>query len=184
MKYSETQMAIRDTFMKLYARKEYNKINVKELCINTPIARSTFYSYYENLTEIKNEIEEELVVGILEIAKEVSQGDTENFDLSAFFEKTLDYIKENWNYIYTFLVAQPNYEFMTKWKAGIKYHFKLRFPDKVAMPNYDMIAEVLASAVLGGYVYWMEHPDMVDSKKLTKIITATFQAIGGILEPA
>lgn len=68
-----------------------------------------------------------------------------------------------------FLVAQPNLAYTAKWKDAIKYHFKLRFPEKTAVPNRGLIMEVIASAVIGAYTYWMEHPDEVDTQKLADI---------------
>lgn len=52
---------------------------------------------------------------------------------------------------------------------AIKYHFALRFPGREKMPNYGLILEVNASAIIGAYTYWMEHPDEVDIPKLTDI---------------
>ena len=37
------------------------------------------------------------------------------------------------------------------------------------MTNYGLILEVIASAIIGAYTYWMEHPDEVDIPKLTDI---------------
>ena len=34
-------------------------MNVKELCVQTPVARTTFYEYYDNLGTLKAEIEKD-----------------------------------------------------------------------------------------------------------------------------
>ncbi len=52
-----TKESIQKTFIKLYSKMDYNSITIKELCIQIPIARTTFYSYYTNIDELKSDIE-------------------------------------------------------------------------------------------------------------------------------
>lgn len=176
-----TKQAIHTAFIVLYRRQPFDKMSVKELCVQTPVARTTFYEYYDNLGTLKAEIEDELIGGILEIAGHTAEGNFAEMNLNAFFSRTLDYIKSHWNENYAFLVAQPNLAYTTKWKNAIKYHFNLRFPEKAVVPNYGLIMEVIASAVIGAYTYWMEHPDEVDTQKLADIsvqmLSATEQII-------
>lgn len=41
------------------------------------------------------------------------------------------------------------------------------------MPNYDVIAEVIASGILSAYIYWMKHPDSLNAEKITKLAVKT-----------
>ena len=102
---------------------------------------------------LKAEIEDELIGGILKIAKATAGGSFVEMNLNVFFAQTLDYIKSHWEENYAFLVAQPNLAYIAKWKDAIKYHFRLRFPEKDAVPNHGLIMEVIASAVIGAYTY-------------------------------
>ena len=166
---NDTKQAIQSTFIALYRKRSFDKISVKELCVQTPVARTTFYEYYDNLGTLKAEIEDNLIGGILGIEKATAEGNFSAMNLNVFFSRTLDYIKSHWEENYAFLVAQPNLTYIAKWKDAIKYHFKLRFPEKAAVPNHGLIMEVIASAVIGAYTYWMEHPDEVDTQKLANI---------------
>ena len=148
---NSTKRAIQTTFIDLYRKKSYDQMNVKELCVQTPVARTTFYEYYDNLGTLKAEIEDELIGGILKIAKATAGGSFVEMNLNVFFAQTLDYIKSHWEENYAFLVAQPNLAYIAKWKDAIKYHFRLRFPEKDAVPNHGLIMEVIASAVIGAY---------------------------------
>ncbi len=178
---NDTRQAIHTAFFALYRKRSFDQISVKELCVQAPVARTTFYSYYNNLAELKDEIEDELIGGILEIAKQSIDSSPDKADMTVFFSKTLDYIKLHWDENYAFLITQPNFSYIAKWKDAIKYHFTLRFPGREAMANYGLILEVIASAIIGAYTYWMEHPDEVDIPKLTDISIQMLLATGQIL---
>lgn len=178
---NDTKQAMHTAFISLYGKYSFNQISVKKLCIQVPVARTTFYSYYNNLAELKNEIEDELIGGILEIAKHTIDDSPEKADMTSFFSDTLNYIKLHWDENYAFLVIQPNFSYITKWKDAIKYHLTLRFPGRECMANYGLIFEVIASAIIGAYTYWMEHPDEVDIPKLTDISIQMLLATGQIL---
>ncbi len=178
---NDTKQAIQNAFIALYGKQPFDKMSVKALCAKAPIARTTFYEYYDNLGELKSEIETELIGGILEIAKSTVRDDIKENDLRIFFSRTLDYIGEHWEENYAFLSAQPNMSYIAKWKNAIKYHFELCFPEKVSAPNYGLISEVIASAVIGAYTYWMDHPNEVDTQKLAGISVQMLAAAGRII---
>ena len=48
---NQTIASIQNSFMELYDKQEYDRITVKELCTLTPVARTTFYSYYNNIPD-------------------------------------------------------------------------------------------------------------------------------------
>ena len=111
---NSTKRAIQTTFIDLYRKKSYDQMNVKELCVQTPVARTTFYEYYDNLGTLKAEIEDELIGGILKIAKATAGGSFVEMNLNVFFAQTLDYIKSHWEENYAFLVAQPNLAYIRR----------------------------------------------------------------------
>lgn len=176
-----TKRAIQAEFMREYRKTPCEKITVKALCACTPVARTTFYSYYQNIDELEEEIEDELIVGLQAVAKELSGGNLPDMAFSPFFSHTMAYIKEHWDYIYLFLIVQPNLRFIAKWKNAVKEHFKARYPEKLQIPNYDLIAEVLASATLGAYSYWLQNPDKVSENELVHIVTAALDAVSEII---
>lgn len=170
-----TKESIQKQFMNEYIHKEYNHITVKELCANTPVARTTFYSYYENIDDVKEDIENDLINGLTNIATKLAKGNMPEMDFSLFLSATMEYIKEHWNEIYAFLILQPNIRFILKWKEAIKKHFSLRFPEKTMIANYEMISEAIASAVIGAYCYWLKEPEKVEIDKLNKIVITVLE---------
>lgn len=178
---NETKKAIQTAFIKVYSHKPYEKISIKEVCLEAPAARTTFYEYYENLSDLKSEIEDTLIEGILKLDDKMKAHDRKSWDLEEYFSSVLAYIKENWEINYAFLVKQPNYQYMEKWKSAIKHHFCCRFPEKINVPNYQVITEVIASGIMGAYIYWMKHPDKVDSDKISEISVKALQSLTEIL---
>lgn len=178
---NETKQAIRAVFIEQYKKQPFDKISVKGLCSQVPVARTTFYEYYSHLGALKTEIEDELISGMLEIARVTAKDCFERIDLFVFFEKTLKYIQDHWNENYAFLVSQPNLSYISKWKDGIKYHFALYFPEKQRIVNYNLILEVVASSVISAYIYWMKHLDKVDIKRMNEISVQMLNAAQNII---
>lgn len=162
--------AIKAQFMKEYARKKFDEITVKALCAATPVARTTFYSYFNNTDEVKEQIEDELIGGLLAVAENVSSGNYPDMDFSIFMDETEKYIKEHWTEIYAFLIRQPNLRFMRKWKDAIKLNFRRRYPEKQRIKNYEAVAEILASSMISAYTYWMDNPDAISTAQIKPLM--------------
>ena len=84
---NETKQAIWLSFIKIYEHKPYEKISIKEICINAPVARTTFYEYYENLEELKVEIEDTLIKGILQLSDENGKNNIDTIELTEYFQR-------------------------------------------------------------------------------------------------
>ena len=55
-------------------------------------------------------------------------------------------LKEHWSVFHDLC-------FIEKWESCTKLKFKLRYPEKVTIKNYVLIAEMVASAVNGAYTF-------------------------------
>ena len=73
----DTKEIIKAQFMEEYAKKEFSRITVKGLCAAAPVARTTFYAYFDNTDEVKAAVEEDLIGGLMEIAERESGGSGE-----------------------------------------------------------------------------------------------------------
>ena len=54
-----TRHVLQDTVIKLLQTEPLQTINVKEVCLQAGINRSTFYSYYDNILDLVTDIENE-----------------------------------------------------------------------------------------------------------------------------
>ena len=173
----ETNEAIRNAFMELYAHEPFERITVKELCAAVPVARTTFYAHYGNTDDVRLEVEDLLLEGIDRIVQSASGGDLPHMDFVAFLDALFEYIIQNRAWFQAFLVDQPNSRFVTKWRAAITANFAQRAPQATKQPNWDLLAEMGASAAVGAYAYWMQHPENVDIHEVKGLVDRALTAV-------
>ena len=94
-----------------------------------------------------------------------------------FFEKTINYIDKNFNLFYLFFVKQPNTRFIDKWKKGIKYHFYDECSKENCNINIELAIEMIASAAISDYTYWISNKDKVKRESSNEIICMFLTAI-------
>lgn len=158
----EGKRALQETFLSLYSKKPYEQISIKELCERSHVARTTFYFHYQNLAELKQELEDELIEGLFEVAESVADGDYTSMDFHLYVGKTLQYIAEHEEAFAAFLLDQPSYPFRARWVEGIKHHLLLQYPDIKRRKNSDVYLEGIAALVLTVYGLWLREPEKVD----------------------
>lgn len=171
------KQAIQDEFIKMYSQKEYSKITIKELCCRTPVARTTFYAYYQNMDDLKTDIETHLLNKIHDITLQFETRDVSFIELHEFLKYTMLFIENNRNVIYAFLITQPNIRFITLWKEDIKKHVRLHYPQKENCHNYELLVELISSAAIQCYCYWLQHPEEIDGEKLFKLAQTTITSM-------
>lgn len=60
-----TKLMIRQSLLSIMKKKSISRITVKELCQNANINRATFYSHYENINSLIEEIKNEFSSSVL-----------------------------------------------------------------------------------------------------------------------
>lgn len=172
-----TKESIQKTFIRLYSKKDYNRITIKELCAQTPVARTTFYSYYSNIDELKSDIEMSFLNGLRNLVFHFQKQDLEFIDLHEFLKCSMAYIENNWETVYALLVIRPDICFIDKWKSYIKEHFEIHYSKKQYKDNYELVSEMIASSAIDCYRYWMQNRDEVNDEKLFQMIQAMINSI-------
>lgn len=155
----DTREAIRAEFMRKYAHERMDRITVKSLCASVPVARTTFYTHYRNVDDVLVEVEDLLLAGLADVTDRVSGGDLPHMDFARFLDETFGFIKDNWSSFRTLLIVQPDLRFIGRWKDAVKANFARRYPRVRMQQNWELLAEMGASATIGAYTWWMEHPD-------------------------
>ena len=163
--------------MRAYARERLDRITVKGLCAAVPVARTTFYTHYRNVDGVLAEVEDGLLEGLADVTERVSGGNLPSMDFAAFLDETFGFIRANWSDFHALLVDQPDLRFVAKWKEAVKANFARRFPEARMRQNWDLVAEMAASAVIGAYTWWMEHPDATGIEEAKRQVVRVTAAI-------
>lgn len=174
----DAKRALQEVFVDLYRKKPYEEISIKELCTGAHVARTTFYFHYQNLAELKEDIEDNLIDGLLHVADNVSGGDYTSMDFHEFVEDTLAYIADNRKYIQAFLVDQPSYSFRRRWIEEIENHLLLQYPHLKSRKNSALYLEGMATLILTVYSLWLQNPDTVDLSQADKDLEGIIKGLG------
>lgn len=172
---TETQCILQKALIELNQHKEICHISVKELCDQAHVARSTFYFYYDNVMQLKEQVEDNLICQLVKLNDDLNDAAIDLETGFPFFQNTCRFIEENKQTFYTFLIASPNVQFIQKWQAGIKYHFWNRFFNGVDMKNEKLILEIISSQAVATFTYWLKNPYDVDIDSLNLLIMKTLQ---------
>lgn len=176
---NDTKMKIKESFLELYKVRDFQKITIKDICEKAYVARTTFYHYYQNTVEVIEEIEDSVISKLIDINNDILKIDIKNLKSVEFFEKTIDYIDKNFELFYMFLVKQPNIRFIDKWKKAIKYHFYDKCLQGNCKIDIELVIEMVASAAIGGYTYWISNKDKVKKENANEIIFMFLKSIQG-----
>ena len=178
----ETREAIRRAFMRAYATERLDRITIKGLCAQVPVARTTFYAHYANIDDVLEEVEDDLICGLTDICERVSQGDLSHMDFYPFLDETLAFIQGRWPDFTALVINQPDLRFIAKWKRAIKANFARRYPELKALPNFDLAAEMAASAAIGAYTYWLEHPEDAQIEDAKRLVIHALEGVVSAIE--
>ncbi|MDY4762083.1 TetR/AcrR family transcriptional regulator [Streptococcus thoraltensis] len=167
---TETQKDIQQAFITLWETIPADKIRVKGVCEATPIARSTFYTYYDSIEELKADIEERTIQDLVAINRKLFRRPIQQVTDILFVETTLAYVAAHHHIFHAFLVAQTNLAFTELWKRAIKEQFTLLFRDN-GMRKDDFLLEIFAASVIAAISYQLKKPEMsLDSKDISQLI--------------
>ena len=163
-----SQVAMQSALLELSRNKKIYEINVKELCQKAAVARSTFYAYYQNIDDLLIEIENQLLYILIQNNEKIMKREYQSKEDFLFYKETIQFVEENEKVFKLFWIEQPNYRFIKKWKQAIKYHL---FQRKDYVSKNDFMLEVIASATISAYSYWLENPQSINYEEVSEIIS-------------
>lgn len=176
-KCTDAQLSLQNALISLNQHRAINTITVKDLCQQAHVARSTFYSYYDNVMQLQEEIEDNLLYQLLQLndnLKKMPVGEDADF---TFLQNVFEFMQQNKQVFYAFLIAAPNVQFISKWKEAIKYHFWERFFRNMSQKNERLILEAIASQAITMYAFWLQNPYEVDIDSLNKLILKVLEVL-------
>lgn len=154
----QTKENLKNTFWKLYTKKEIDKITVKELCDKAGYNRGTFYLYYKDIYDIFNQIEKELLDATMQILNTATE--SEQLDFSKHMSMIMEMAQKYSSYVSVLLTRQNNNRFSLKLKETIT---PLLTPylinPKCSEQEKEIIIEFYMSGLLAAIAKWLQEED-------------------------
>ena len=149
----KTKEKIKLNFLTLIKDKHPQDLTVSELCKHTGIQRKTFYAYYRNISDILDEIFDDLIGNINSLYIDILTGAIGNFE--AFFNYVNQYILKNLDYV---LLSKSDYyvTFVNRvddyFTETILNRFNNDFCIYKSLNKYDLF--FLISGISALYTHW------------------------------
>ncbi len=171
------QEALQEALVDLLHEEPLANISIKRLCEQAFVARSTFYAYYRNTDELLLEVEDRLLCVLVRQNNQFMDPMVGPDDDLGFYTQTMDFVTEYSDVFRVLLIDHPDQRFESRWKDAIKYHFWPRVCDR---SNAGLALEVVASSVIAAYTWWLAHPDEVDERRISRLVSGMLAVIDGI----
>lgn len=148
-----TKKAIRSALLQLTLEKDVEKITIKEIAKKADVDRKTVYNYYNGISEIFGEIENELIASFHREAEAL----VNTCDVQQYFLAIARLINQDFE-MYELIMRSNNSTFITKtvlflreWiQTTLNQSGKLN-PEKIAAAT-----EYLSGGIFNAYRYWFQ----------------------------
>ncbi len=166
-----TKKAIRNSFVKLLAEKDLEKITVKEIADGADVDRKTVYNYYSGVYEILDELENELV-HTFECALE--KVDISTMDANGLFEALVELLKENMELYGLLMRIDSNSRLIAKMVVYLKEQIQLLLAWGSDMPQdkITIAAEYVTAGMFAAYRWWFNSERKQPVEEFTKDIAS------------
>ncbi|MEN1966581.1 TetR-like C-terminal domain-containing protein [Lentibacillus sp. N15] len=167
-----TRMVLKDSLMTLLKTKQLPSITVKEVCEQADVNRSTFYAHYQDLFDLRGQIEEEIIA---DLNTYLSQCDlTEEKETLQLTEKLLEYIASDYNTFRTLLNENNDPSFERRIMDVARRFLKQNWAEQ-----YGFDSDVSAYAgtfFIGGGInvmkYWLANDMDQPAEKIARLINS------------
>ena len=180
----KTKNLIRKTVIKLLIE-EKEKITITKISEEADINRKTFYSYYNNVGQVLDEIEDEIVKSFDSIISSLEVDEVLR-NPQKIFQSLTDLIRRDFDF-YTEIMNISNSDeisFIQKIKEAIKQNLRSSLPDNMFSDIHtkETAINYSVSGMMEVYQSWLLNPKDVTIENLSLHLSViTFQGINGFI---
>lgn len=158
---AQTKERLRNAFFELYATKKIEHISIKEIADLAQLNRGTFYVYYRDIYDLLEKTEDELILELVSMIKDVIPPLLRDDNLGPFLPPVAFY-NRNKKILQVLLGPTGDPHFVHKIKGIVKNTVQEIFRRENVPPvkNMEYVVEYIASAQIGIISYWMVEKDM------------------------
>lgn len=175
----KTKRKLKAALIELLKTKNINHLTVKELVEKADISRSTFYSHYDDIYSVLQEIEDEVIAEI----SEVIQADFESsLQMSPFIVmcSSITYVNENIELFKYFISSAGSATFTEKLKKQLSLQI-MRYIE-CTLPGNDeesckLLSDFVASGALGIAKTHLKNVEHIDIEKSNQDLNKMLKSI-------
>ena len=157
-----TKKAIKSALFKILETKDLSAVTITELTQKANINRRTFYTHYRNITDILNDIEEDLIAALTKLLQNFDVKDYKNSTYDLFMGLN-DLITVEFDFYFHLVRVDMRGPLVSRLKNVIK-HTTDRVLAKVCS-GAGTDVEIISSFIVGGffntYLDWHNREDQV-----------------------
>lgn len=173
----QTRTNLMTAFWKILEVKKMDKITVKEITDYAGYYRSTFYEYFTDMSDLLEQVEDEL---ISDIEKQANNSLTNN-SMDDLIMKSVDFYNDNSQYLSLLLGSSGSPAFASKLKDTVrplvfKYY---NFEDEDTRAEY--LIEFVLSALFGTLTFWFQKNKNITAQELVITINPIIKSILSML---
>ena len=167
----KTKKAIRGALMEIVEDKDLNKITMKEIAERADVDRKTVYNYYASAQDILDEIEDEAVVELEELTRDL-QYDPEN-PLAVF--EVLTALLVSKLEVYTHLMRMElNSRLILKMISYLrdKVRETISRSKDIKPERVELVTEYVTAGLFSAYRYWFNAEEKCSLKEFSEDVAA------------
>ncbi|QNQ83681.1 TetR/AcrR family transcriptional regulator [Lactobacillus sp. PV037] len=158
---TKAQQELHHVVVKFLTQNKKDKLTVSRLCKTAKISGSTFYLYYSSVEELLEEVRNSWLQKLIDLDKELTNSQRKRGEDFEYFSKILDFIDRNLDFIEAFLINNYDIQLAEKWKIALKRQFWIRLGKGKVTPKQDFNFEIIASATLNSYIYYVKNHSVI-----------------------
>ena len=170
-----TKTALQNSLIKLMKNRSILRISVKEICDTADVGRSTFYVHYENQYDLLEQIELECLLGFEKaLAMNEPLRKYNTHEITHIFEKMLQFIEDNINFIQILLSENGEISFQRKFIHRLNCYFKNAKKHYVNNSIDEKTSECYSVFFINGVIaliqYWLKNKMHIPIPEFAKMI--------------
>lgn len=168
----KTKTAIRSAFLKLLQKKDLNEITISEIASEAIIDRKTFYSHYNGIYDLVDEIENEIVFTVGEMVLDI---DAYNFLTDPkIILSVLRVITEQDAFIFArALTMRGNDKLLSKFVDSLKLLAARELKPRLGIPDQriEILVDFTISGMISCYQNWLRGGKKIPIESLSEEIS-------------
>ncbi len=171
----KTKAALRQALFTMLETTPIEKISVAALCRQANITRKTFYTHYDHVADVFEDYQEDMA---LQVQTSLADGTMDATRLLKVFDRIL---MANFAFFRYLCRQMPQADLITALKTMLEETFAAQLIPGEATGRQRLLLHLVASGAVDSYVYWFQHPDLVDYDTVIATNTKLLSAIANEL---